>query len=82
MTGDPNTDIARRRINIWKNHNKLQKIAGLETCDYYTFKRYVFNNELSQVAILIRAAEMVQVIRKKGMQNVYRTPTTDCRVRY
>ena len=60
-----NQNIARRRINIWKNHNKLQKIAGLETCDYYTFKRYVFNNELSQVAILIRAAEMVQVIRKK-----------------
>ena len=65
MTDDPNTSIARRRIKIWKKHNKLQKIAGLETCDYYTFKRYVFNNELSQVAILIRAAEMVQVIRKK-----------------
>ena len=65
MTDDPNTDIARRRIKIWKNHNKLQKIAGLKTCDYYTFKRDVFNNELSQVAILIRAAEMVQVIRNK-----------------
>jgi len=65
MTDDPNTSIARRCINIWKNHNKLQKIAGLQTCDYATFKEKVFNNELSQVAILIRAAEMVQVIRKK-----------------
>ena len=60
-----NQNIERRRIDIWKNHNKLQRIAGLETCDYPTFKEDVFNNELSQVAILIRAAEMVQVIRKK-----------------
>jgi|TARA_R110000823_G_scaffold217342_2_gene346725 hypothetical protein len=58
-------DIARRRINIWRNHNKLQKIAGLKTCDYYTFKRYVFNNNLSQVDMLIKAAEMVELIYNK-----------------
>ena len=58
-------DIARRRIKIWKNHNKLQKIAGLKTCDYHTFKRYVFNSDLSQVDMLIIAASMVELIHNK-----------------
>jgi len=35
------------------------------TCDYYTFKRYVFNNDLSQVDMLIKAAEMVELIHNK-----------------
>ena len=49
-----NDKIARRRMQIWKNHNVLQKIAGQKTCDYYTFKRYVYDNDVSQTGILIR----------------------------
>ena len=60
-----NDKIARRRMQIWKNHNVLQKIAGQKTCDYYTFKRYVYDNDVSQTGILIRAAEMVELIHNK-----------------
>ena len=65
MESMKNNDIARRRMQIWKNHNALQKIAGQKTCDYYTFKRYVYDNDMKQVGILIRAAEMVELIHNK-----------------
>ena len=65
MESMKNNDIARRRMQIWKNHNALQELAGLKSCDFYTFKRYVFNNDLSQIGMLIRAAEMARVTEAK-----------------
>ena len=60
-----NTPIARRRITIWRNHNALQKLAGLKPCDYHTFKRYVFCETRSEIQMYIKAAQFAAVIEEK-----------------
>ena len=60
-----NTPIARRRLTIWKNHVKRQKLAGLKPCDWHTFKRYVFCQSRSEIQMYIKAAELAAVIKEK-----------------
>jgi hypothetical protein len=60
-----NTRIARRRFTIWKNHAKLQQLAGLKPCDWHTFKRYVFCQSRSEIQMYIKAAELAAVIKEK-----------------
>mgnify|MGYP003653115075 CR=1 FL=1 len=60
-----NTPVARHRITIWRNHNTLQKLAGLKPCDYATFKRYVFCETKSEIQMYIKAAELAAVIKEK-----------------
>jgi len=60
-----NTPIARRRLTIWKNHAKLQQLAGLKPCDYHTFKRYVFCESKPEIQMYIKEAELAAVIEEK-----------------
>jgi hypothetical protein len=52
-------------MKIWRNHNTLQNLAGLKSCDYDTFKEKVFCETKSEIQMYIKAAELAAVIREK-----------------
>ena len=60
-----NTPVARRRWAIWKNHEKLQQLAGLKPCDWPTFKRHVFCETKSEIQMYIKAAQLAAAIKEK-----------------
>ena len=60
-----NTPVARQRYRVWKNHEKLQQLAGLKPCDWPTFKRHVFCETKSEGQMYIKAAELAAVIKEK-----------------